>query len=119
MSSLATPHNLAPTTAISCAPNDKSFCCGWNDGTIAIHDMTSGKKSRSLPGYVIDMAIIALTWSSSGNWVASGDDSGHVFVRIQILTTTNSRLTIYKPSDFRMKKDGIKNYSSSLATSIY
>lgn len=107
-SSLATPHNLTPITAISCAPNDKGFCCGRDDGTIAIHDMATGKKPRSLPGHVIDMAIIALTWSSSGNWVASGDDSGHVLVRkIQMPTTTNPKLTVYKPSDFRIDEDGI------------
>lgn len=106
--SLAMPHNCTLITAISCAPNDMGFCCGRDDGTITIHDMATGKKIRSLPGHVLDMAIIALAWSSSGNWVASGDDSGHVLVRkIQMPTPTNAKLTVYKPSDFRIKKDGI------------
>ena len=107
-SSLVTPHNLTPITAISCAPNDKGFCCGRDDGTVAIYDMATGEKSRSLPGHVKDMAIIALTWSSSGNWVASGDHSGHVLVRkIQMSTTTNPKMTVYKPSDVRIENDGI------------
>ncbi len=106
--SLATPHNHTLITAISCAPNDMGFCCGRDDGTIAIHDMATGKKIRSLPGHVPDMAIIALAWSSSGNWVASGDDSGHVLVRkVQMPITTSGKLTVYKPSDFPIKTDGI------------
>ena len=105
---LATPQNHALITAISCAPNETGFCCGRDDGTVAIHDMATGKKFRSLPGHVIDMAIIALVWSSSGNWIASGDDSGHVLVRkVQMPTPTNPKLTVYKPSDFRIEKDGI------------
>ena len=54
------------------------------------------------------MAIIGLTWSSSGSFIASGDDSGHVLVRkVQIPTSGNSKMTVYKPSDFRVRNDGI------------
>lgn len=105
---LATPHTCAPITAISCAPNDMGFCCGRDNGTVAIHDMATGKKIRSLLGHVTDMAIIALAWSSSGNWVASGDDSGHVLVRkVQMPTSTNTKVTVYKAFDFRIKKGSI------------
>jgi WD40 repeat protein len=70
--------SLAPVTAIACAPNDLGFCCGRDDGTISVHEMCTGTKIRSLPGHVLDMAIIGLTWSSSGRWIASADDSGRV-----------------------------------------
>jgi WD40 repeat protein len=106
--SMAMSHIPTIITAITCAPNDRGFCCGRDDGSLAIHDMTTGKKARSLPGHITDMAIIALAWSSSGNWVASGDDSGHVLVRkVQMPTATNAKLTVYKPSEFRIKDDGV------------
>jgi WD40 repeat protein len=106
--SSATSHNRATITSIACAPNDLGFCCGGDDGTITIHEMATSKRIRSLPGHASEMAIIGLTWSSSGNFIASGDDSGHVLVRkVQIPTSGNSKMTIYKPSDFRIRNDGI------------
>jgi WD40 repeat protein len=106
--SSATSHSRAPITAIACGPKDLGFCCGRDDGTITVHDMATSKRLRTLPGHASEMAIIGLTWSSSGNFIASGDDSGHILVRkVQIPTSGNSKMTAYKPSDFRIRNDGI------------
>ena len=54
------------------------------------------------------MAITGLTWSSSGRFIASGDDSGHVVVRnVAVPVSENAKMSVYKSSDFRIKNDGI------------
>lgn len=100
--------SFAPVTAIACAPDDLGFCCDRDDGTISVHEMSTGSKIRSLPGHVLDMAIISLTWSSSGRWIASADDSGRVLVRkVQMPRTPDQRMKVHKPSDFRISTDGV------------
>ena len=94
-------------TALASAPRDFGFCCGRDDGTLSIHDMKSGKRLRSLPGHATEAAIIALTWSLSGSWIASADDSGHVLIRkIQIPSPRNPDLLVWKSFDLRVE-DGI------------
>jgi WD40 repeat protein len=99
---------LARVTAIACAPNDLGFCAGHDDGNISVHDTETGARIRSLPGHASDMAIIGLTWSSSGRWIASADDSGRILVRkVQMPTSTDQKMTVFKPSDFRISSDGV------------
>ncbi|OAL54871.1 WD40 repeat-like protein [Pyrenochaeta sp. DS3sAY3a] len=99
---------VVSVTAIACAPNDLGFCCGREDGTIMVHTMTNGAKIRSLPGHCSDMAIIGLTWSSSGRWIASADDSGRVLVRkVQMPVNPTERMKLFKPSDFRISSSGV------------
>jgi WD40 repeat protein len=43
--------NQPHITAIASGPNDFGFCCGREDGSLAIHDMDMGKKIRTLPGH--------------------------------------------------------------------
>jgi WD40 repeat protein len=106
--SFAATNNATRITALTCAPKDLGFCCGCDDGSVAIHDMISGKKLRTLPGHTAEMAIISLTWSSSGNYIASGDESGKVLVRkVSMPSTPCGKTTVYKPSEFRVKYDGI------------
>lgn len=104
----ATSHVRASITAIACAPKDVGFCCGCDDGIITVHDFATGKKIRALPGHASEMAIIGLTWSSSGRYIASGDDSGHVLVRqVKMPVSEDAKMTVYKPSDLRIRNDGI------------
>ncbi|EPE26317.1 WD40 repeat-like protein [Glarea lozoyensis ATCC 20868] len=106
---LSTTSTSGPSiTALSCAPRDLGFCCGRDDGSVAIHDMTTGKRLRTLPGHTAEMAIISLTWSSSGNYIASGDESGRVLVRkLALPSAPGGKLTVFKASEFRVKTDGI------------
>lgn len=99
--------NRSQITAIVSSPDDFGFCCGRDDGELSIHEITCGKLVRSLPGHTIDTAIIALAWSSSGKWIASGDESGHVLVRkVQTPSARYAKMLVYKASDFRLE-DGI------------
>ena len=68
-------------TALTCDIDDKYYCCGREDGTVAIHEMEEGKRIRRVHNHAKTSAIIALAWSPSGRFLASGDDSGRVIVK--------------------------------------
>jgi len=97
---------LGHVSAIACAPDDSTYCCGRDDGTLTIHTV-GNNQTRKLSGHSNDTTIIALTWSSSGNRIASGDDSGHILIRkVRLATQSNGSITVYRPADLRVK-DGI------------
>jgi WD40 repeat protein len=96
----------AMITAIARAPGDEAFCYGKDDGSLTIQDMDSGKIIRSLTGHSQDVTIIALTWSTSGNWIASADDSGQIR-KIRLSPRGSSKKNkFFKPSSLRLS-DGI------------
>lgn len=93
-------------TAVASSPRDQALCCGRADGTLAIHDLLNGNFLRTLPGHATDTAITAVVWSSSGNWIASADDSSHVIIRkVQIPAPKNPKLLVWKGTDFRVEDD--------------
>ncbi len=98
----------AMVTAIAGAPGDEAFCYGKDDGSLTIQDMDSGENIRQLTGHSQDVTIIALTWSTSGNWIASADDSGQIFVRKILIPPKGSRekKKFFKPSSLRLS-DGV------------
>ena len=71
----------SPITALECDQNDEFFCCGRDDGTVAIHDAKDGKKLRKVYGHSSVVSVIALAWSNSGKYMISGDDSGPVICK--------------------------------------
>jgi WD40 repeat protein len=94
-------------TALSSAPNDFGYCCGREGGKLSIHEMTTGKLVRSLAGHADDTDIVAVAWSSSGQWIASGDESGSVVVRkVLVPSSANDKMWVWKPSGFHIE-DGI------------
>ena len=104
---VVSPNEGSPITALAGAPNDFGYCCGRDDGELSIHEIPTGKQLRSLTGHAKDTAIIAVAWSSSGKWIASGDESGQVLIRkVQVPTSANDKMLVWKPSGFRIE-DGI------------
>ncbi|KAL9613168.1 MAG: hypothetical protein Q9167_002288 [Letrouitia subvulpina] len=65
-------------TALVCDPDDDFYCCGRDDGTVAIHDAVKGERVRKVYGHSTAVSIIALEWSKSGKFLVSADDSGRV-----------------------------------------
>ena len=65
-------------TALACDKSDAYYCCGREDGTVIIHDSLSGKKIRKVYTHASTSSVIILSWSPSGKYMVSGDDSGRI-----------------------------------------
>ena len=74
-------NNRSLITALDCDKNDEFFCCGRDDGTVAIYDAKTGKRLRKVYGHSTFVSVIALAWSNSGKYMISGDDSGLVICK--------------------------------------
>ena len=68
-------------TALAHGLADKFYCAGREDGTVCIHDAIDGKKTRKVSAHSSQSSIIILTWSSSGKYIISGDDSSRILVK--------------------------------------
>jgi hypothetical protein len=68
----------------------------------------SNASTRSFTGYSY-LAIIALAWSTSGDWIASGDDSGHILVRkVQMPAAASGKITADCPSPDESMQMGVE-----------
>ena len=88
-------------TALVCDKDDKFFCCGRDDGTVAIHDAMKGKRVRKVYGHSPTVSIIALEWSQSGKFVVSGDDAGRVVCK-RLDTKEAGKWAVFPVLDFRL-----------------
>lgn len=68
-------------TALTCDDEDEFFCCGRDDGSVAIHEMKRGGKVRKVASHSATVDIVAIEWSSSRRFIASADDSGKIMVK--------------------------------------
>lgn len=68
-------------TALVCDREDRYYCCGREDGSVAIHEASRGNKLRKVYAHSSTVAIIALEWSQSGKYMVSGDDAAAWSVR--------------------------------------
>lgn len=94
-------------TAIANVPNSGIFCYARDDGLLNL-DMTgeaSVRRVRALKGHFADAIIGTLTWSQSGNFLASADDSGHVLIHKILIASPGSkqRNRFYRPSSLQLR----------------
>ncbi|KAL8816847.1 MAG: hypothetical protein Q9223_004212 [Gallowayella weberi] len=68
-------------TALASDSLDHFFCVGRDDGTVIIQDASDGKRLRKVYGHSSTSAVIILSWSASGRYMVSGDDSGRVIAK--------------------------------------
>ncbi|CAI4215924.1 unnamed protein product [Parascedosporium putredinis] len=68
-------------TALVCDNEDEFFCCGRDDGSVSIHDMSGGLRVRKVSIHSAHVDIVAIDWSSSRRFLASADDSGKVIAK--------------------------------------
>jgi WD40 repeat protein len=65
-------------TALACDEAGAYFCCGKDDGSVAIHKMSDGNRVRKVYSHSLTVSVIALAWSPSGKYMVSADDSGRI-----------------------------------------
>lgn len=70
--------SLNQVTAFAVGPEDRWYCCGKEDGSVAIYESLEGKKARKLYNHGVSSCVISLSWSQSGRYIVSSDDSGRV-----------------------------------------
>ncbi len=68
-------------TSVICNLSNSFYCCGKEDGTVAMYDISKGKKVRQVAKHASSTSVIKLAWSASGKYIASADDSGRILVR--------------------------------------
>jgi WD40 repeat protein len=90
-------------TALACDADDKFYCCGKDDGTINIHEMSEGKKLRKVYSHAATVSIISLAWSRSGKYIVSGDDSGRVVAK-RLESKEPGKWAVYPIFDFRLSE---------------
>ena len=88
-------------TALACDADDKFYCCGKDDGTVTIHEMSEGKKVRKAYSHAAAVSIISLAWSPSGKYIVSGDDSGRVVAK-RLESKEPGKWAVYPLFDFRL-----------------
>ncbi|KAG8528983.1 uncharacterized protein KY384_006672 [Bacidia gigantensis] len=91
------------TTALACDADDKFYCCGKDDGTISIHDLSEGKRLRKVYSHATTVSIISLAWSRSGKYIVSGDDCARVVAK-RLEVKGPGKWAVYPIFDFRLSE---------------
>jgi hypothetical protein len=68
-------------TALACDEAGVYLCCGKDDGSVAIHNMSDGKRARKVYSHSLTSSVIKLAWSSSGKYITSVDDSSRLICK--------------------------------------
>lgn len=69
---------VSQITALVCDSQDRYYCCGRDDGSVAIHSIKDGSRVRKVYNHSSTASIIALEWSKAGQFIVSGDDAGRI-----------------------------------------
>lgn len=97
-----------PVTALVCDSSDRHYCVGKEDGSVTIHKITNGEKSRKVSNHASSSSVIQLAWSKSDGFLASVDDSGRIIVkRLEPPTPEKDRWAVYPVLDIRMDEDAV------------
>ncbi|CAL8574483.1 hypothetical protein XPA_000443 [Xanthoria parietina] len=72
---------VSQITALVCDSQDRYYCCGRDDGSVAIHSIKDGTRVRKVYNHSSTASIIALEWFKAGQFIVSGDDAGRIICK--------------------------------------
>lgn len=88
-------------TTLAVDADDRYYCCGRQDGTVTIHAAVDGRKVRKIHSHASSSSVIILTWSHSGRYMVSSDDSGRIIAK-RLEVKEVERWAVYPVFDFRL-----------------
>lgn len=90
-------------TALACDASNNFYCCGFDDGTVSIYDIATGKKARNkVISHEDTSSVIKLVWSLSEEYLASADDSSRIIAkRVEKPSKQKPKWAIFGLFDFR------------------
>ncbi|KAH8728410.1 hypothetical protein GQ44DRAFT_784152 [Phaeosphaeriaceae sp. PMI808] len=92
-----------PITAIAFDSLDQFYCCGKEDGTVTIHTIPGGERSRKVTSHSPSTSITKIGWSPSSNFLVSVDDSGRIIAkRLEPSTKEGNRWAVFPSFDIRI-----------------
>ncbi|KAF2475144.1 putative vegetative incompatibility protein HET-E-1 [Lindgomyces ingoldianus] len=92
-----------PITAIAFDSFDQFYCCGKEDGTVTIHTIPDGERSRKVSSHSSSASIVRLAWSPSSKFLVSVDDSGRIIAkRLEPPTKEKNRWAVFPLFDIRI-----------------
>lgn len=88
-------------TALAPENDDKYYCCGREDGTVVIYDAVKGTKLRRVYSHTSTYSVITFTWSGSGKYMVSADESGRIIAK-RLETRKPGKWSIFAAFDLRV-----------------
>jgi WD40 repeat protein/pimeloyl-ACP methyl ester carboxylesterase len=78
-----TTHTIISAIAVS--STDEYYCVGRDDGLVVIHEAIGGTALRKVYTHSSSSSVLQLSWSRSGRYIVSSDDSARVIAkRLQV-----------------------------------
>lgn len=88
-------------TAIAYGPYEKFCVVGKDDGSVTIYTTDSGKKVRKVFSHATTAAVITLSWSHTGKYIASSDDNGRIITkRLEVKSKEDGKWAVFPCLDF-------------------
>ncbi|KAL8683970.1 MAG: hypothetical protein Q9224_006641, partial [Gallowayella concinna] len=93
----------SPITSLVCSSSGNVYCCGNEEGTVVMYEISKGKKVRQIVKHASSTSVIQLAWSASERYLASGDDSGRIMVkRLEPPSSGKDEWAVFKLIDRRI-----------------
>ncbi|KAI1259686.1 hypothetical protein F5Y18DRAFT_432995 [Xylariaceae sp. FL1019] len=90
-------------TALAVDNENEYFCCGKDDGSVAIHDITDGKRLRKVCNYSATADIMKIEWSASRRFLVSADDSGKIVLK-RLRIKDDGKWAVFPVLDIRVEE---------------
>lgn len=92
---------VSQVTALVSDTEDQYYCCGRDDGSVAIHSTNDGSRVRKVYNHASTVSVVALEWSGSGKYIVSGDDAGRVICK-RLETKGAGKWAVFPLFDLRL-----------------
>lgn len=90
-------------TSLYCDNEDEFFCCGRDDGSVAIHEIGRGERVRKVANHSTTADVTVISWSPSRRFIASADDSGKVVTK-RLRIKEDEKWAVYRLCEVRVEE---------------